>query len=534
LQARLAEAERALAAQRRSEQQRVEAAMQVREREITTLYHLSEIALREPQISVTLDAAAQVVSADTGFPIVAIEYYNESQQQMELVAAAGIPAHSIPMHVPVAQTLSGVVAQSGQPVIETQALDRPEYAYAPLRELGVQTFVCVPMILHARVIGTLALAHPEPISLTTRLVPWARSLANVLALMVDRARAEEQIAASAQQSRAILDKLATGVVVVDADGRYTFANARAALMFGLTPAEVVGRTHFDVLPPEVAQTYLERNRRFIATNAAEEYEATFTLPVGERTFFIADQVLTDAQGTGYALLSSSIDITARVRAEAALRDLLHEKEVLLKEIHHRVKNNLQVVMSLLRLQSRQVTDAQAVAALRDSRQRVEVMALVHELLYRTEDMAAINAALYFQQLGTQLTQIYAATPNQITLSVVAEGIGLSLNQAVPCGLIVSELIANSLKYAFPDGQPGAIGVDLRATSPDRLTLTVWDTGVGIAPNADGTSPQSLGMTLVHDLVRQLRGSVVIANGVGVIVTITFPQGAASAQAADAH
>ena len=386
--------------------------------------------------------------------------------------------------------------------------------------------------------------------LRTRLSEVERELATQR--RSEQERTEIPIAALLQM-QAILDKLAASVLLMDADGRYLFANTRAARMFGLTPAEVVGKSLFDVLPPNDAMRYWERNRQCIATNCFEEYEATFTLAVGERTFFIVDQVLTNAQGTGYALLSSSIDITARKQVETALRQaiaaltetnanlerqaleiqvsaaqvrvMLQEKEVLIKEIHHRVKNNLQVVMSLLRLQSRQVTDLQALAALRDSRQRVEVMALVHELLYRTNDMAAINAALYFQQLGTQLTQIYAVTTSQVTLSVVAEGIWLSLNQAVPCGLIVSELLANSLKYAFPAGQPGEIGVDLRATSPALLTLTVWDTGVGLAHNNVLTQPASLGMTLIHDLVRQLHGRVAIATTAGVTVTITFPRGA---------
>ncbi|MEI7643279.1 MAG: PAS domain S-box protein [Chloroflexales bacterium] len=626
----------------------------------------------------------------------------------------------------------------------------------------------------------------------------------------EQERVEEQVAAATRQSQAILEKLAAGVLLINAEGRCTFANTRAAAMFGLTPDTLVGKSPADVLPPEVAQIYLERNRHIIATNAAEEYEATFTLPIGERTFFIVDQVLTDAQGAGYAMLTSSIDVTARVRAEAALREseaklrvlfemlpvgvsildaaqrivfvnpalerildiehavlmqggyrtrrylrpdgtpmpteafasrrviteqraihdvetgivkedgtviwtsvsavpvafqdwyvivvttditerkrtedalrtnrqnleslientdgsiwsvdaqyrlivgnrlyhhntraalgrsmtsgecvltpalpqaaldewqayydqamrqepfsieastrftatphtveyrlspitsatgqvmgvtvfgrditarkhtedalqqamaaltqantdlerqthelqasaahlrsLLHEKEVLLKEIHHRVKNNLQVVMSLLRLQSRQVTGAQAVAALRDSRQRVEVIALAHELLYRTDDLAMIDAAQYLQLLSSQIIQIYAPTPDQITLSIRVEAISLSLDHAVPCGLIVSELLTNSLKYAFPNGQRGEVGVMLCATSPDRLTLTVWDTGVGLDPNADAARPPSLGMSLVHDLARQLHGTAVIASIPGVTVTISFPRGAAS-------
>ena len=209
-------------------------------------------------------------------------------------------------------------------------------------------------------------------------------------------------------------------------------------------------------------------------------------------------------------------------SELRLRALLAEKEVLLKEIHHRVKNNLQVVMSLLRLQSRQIADVQAMSALRDSRQRVEVMALVHELLYRTNNVARINAEHYFRQLGSQLIRIYEMKPGQITVTVTATGLSLSLDQAVPCGLIISELLSTSLKYAFPGGQRGVIGITLHATSPDTLTLKVWDTGVGLAPNAELARSSSLGMTLVQDLVRQLHGTAVTTNEGGISTTITFP------------
>ncbi|MEI7644072.1 MAG: PAS domain-containing protein [Chloroflexales bacterium] len=313
--------------------------------------------------------------------------------------------------------------------------------------------------------------------------------------------------------------------------------------------------------PDDAEAMTDSIQESARTLTPWRHEYRIQLPDGTERWLYGDaNPERDADG-GTLWHGFLTDITARKQAEAALqhamealtgananlerqtdelqvgaarlRAVLHEKDVLLKEIHHRVKNNLQVVISLLRLQSRHVTDAQAVEVLRNSRQRVEVMALVHELLYRTEDMAAIDATRYFQQLGTQLTQIYAVTADQITLSVAAEGIWLSLNQAVPCGMIVSELLANSLKYAFPNGQHGEIGIALRATSLAMLTLTVWDTGIGFASSADVVRPPSLGMTLVHDLVQQLHGTTVIAHGAGVTVTISFPIDAVLAQATTA-
>jgi PAS domain S-box-containing protein len=303
-----------------------ERTIRARQREIEALHRIAALAQREQPLRTVLQEVVQEVSACTGYPIVAIEFYDEAQQLMEFAAATGIPlaADQIGLCVPVAQTLSGLVARSGQALIETHAQERPEYAAEALRVLGVQTFLCVPLTVAARVIGTLALAHPTAHSLDAQLVPLAHSLANVIAALVARRQAEERSMAAERQLREILDKLAAGVLLMDADGRYLFANQRAAAMFGLTSAEVIGKALGDVLPPEVAQHYLERNRHFITTQGFAEYEATFDLPVGTRTFFIADQVLGNAEGAGEHLLSSLIDITARTQAEAALHQAIED------------------------------------------------------------------------------------------------------------------------------------------------------------------------------------------------------------------
>ena len=264
---------------------------------------------------------------------------------------------------------------------------------------------------------------------------------------------------------------------------------------------------------KVTRDVTEQRRQAEALRAAhDELEAR----VVERTAALA---------SANALLERQTQ--ALMTSADSLRDSLHEKETLLKEIHHRVKNNLQVVMSLLRLQSRQVTDPHATAALRDSRQRVEVMAMVHELLYRTGDMAVINAAAYIRQFSTQLLRVYGVASDQVILSLSIEEIGLTLDQAVPCGLIINELLSNSLKYAFPDGRHGTVGIILQASPPDMLTLKVWDTGVGLSTDTPFPPLTSLGVTLVHDLVHQLHGTTVTEYNAGVSVTITFPQGIVS-------
>ncbi|MEI7643281.1 MAG: histidine kinase dimerization/phosphoacceptor domain -containing protein [Chloroflexales bacterium] len=259
---------------------------------------------------------------------------------------------------------------------------------------------------------------------------------------------------------------------------------------------------------KVTRDVTELRRQSAALHAAhEELEAR----VIERT--------ADLASANATLARQSEELQANADS---LRASLHEKEVLLKEIYHRVKNNLQVIMSLLRLQGRQVTDPLANAALRDSRQRVEVMALVHELLYRKGDLASIDADTYIRQLSMQLLRIYGVAPGQVSLSLTVEGVWLSLDQAIPCGLIINELFSNSLKYAFPNGQLGTVGIALHAGPPGMLTLKVWDTGVGQSASDPAPTHPSLGVTLVHDLVHQLRGTAVTECSAGMSVTITFP------------
>jgi two-component sensor histidine kinase/HAMP domain-containing protein len=208
-------------------------------------------------------------------------------------------------------------------------------------------------------------------------------------------------------------------------------------------------------------------------------------------------------------------------AVARLHSSLAEKETLLKEIHHRVKNNLQVVISLLRLQGHRLSDAQAGAALRESQQRIMTMALVHELLYRAGDLAYIDAGAYLRELSDQLLRVYGTDTRRIRVTVAVSQVALSLDHAVPCGLIVNELLSNSLKYAFPNGASGQVGVSLDALEPGRCCLTVWDNGVGLPDDVEYTSGNSLGMRLVQNLTRQLRGDLVIDRYGGTLIAISF-------------
>lgn len=217
-----------------------------------------------------------------------------------------------------------------------------------------------------------------------------------------------------------------------------------------------------------------------------------------------------------------IDITARKQAEDKISQSLREKELLLKEIHHRVKNNLQVVSSLLKLQSGYVKDENSLDVLIDSQNRVRSMALVHQKLYQSKDFSEIDLSEYIKQLCDHLITVFKTSADNIKITVRSENMNLSIDYAIPCGLILNELISNSLKYAFPDGKKGEIIIELNKNSEGIYIISLSDNGIGFPKNIDYRNTKSLGLQLVNTLVGQIDGNIILENNTGTKYTITFP------------
>jgi len=228
------------------------------------------------------------------------------------------------------------------------------------------------------------------------------------------------------------------------------------------------------------------------------------------------------------------EVTDLKQAEEARR-----KEILLKEIHHRVKNNLQVISSLLALQANATKDEHTRGLLNESRNRVHSMALIHEKLYHSADEQGVNFNAYVRDLAAHLRHSYAGNSEAVTISIDVEEITLDMDVLVPCGLIINELMTNALKYAFPEGRVGTISVKMRRDAAEMrrdaaemrrqteaaavLVLTVSDDGVGLPAEVDVRAPLSLGLRIVNSLVSQLHGTVTAGSGPGASFTITFPE-----------
>jgi two-component sensor histidine kinase len=211
----------------------------------------------------------------------------------------------------------------------------------------------------------------------------------------------------------------------------------------------------------------------------------------------------------------------RMCAEEKTRASLAEKEILLKEIHHRVKNNLQIVSSLLSLQSRQVQDARIFEALCDSQNRVRSMSLIHEKLYQSHDLARIDLADYIRGLTTHLYHSYGAGAKGIMLEIEAAPVVLNVDTAIPCGLILNELVSNALKHGFPEGTVGKIEIELTEGKNNQIKLKVSDNGVGMVPECDWQNSSSLGLQLVNTLVSQINGRLELEPTQGTCWQISF-------------
>lgn len=214
----------------------------------------------------------------------------------------------------------------------------------------------------------------------------------------------------------------------------------------------------------------------------------------------------------------------RMRSQEQIEASLKEKEILLKEIHHRVKNNMQLISSLLSLQAKYIDDPKILDKINESQERVYSMAIIHEMLYKSEDLSQINLDQYVESLSSTLYQTYEVNPANVKLRIdIDKTINIDINRAIPCGLILNELLTNTFKYAFPEGKKGEIYVEVKSDSAGQLTLIIGDTGIGIPGGMNWDKITTLGLELVRDLTRQLRGTVTYKSTNGAQFTIIIKE-----------
>jgi len=347
--------------------------------------------------------------------------------------------------------------------------------------------------------------------------------------MVENITERKQTVALLQESeekfRSLLDTAPVAVVIVDDNGRIMIVNVQTEELFGYAREELLGQTVEMLLPKRLRTGHVNHRVNYLIDPRVRPMCPGRDL-FGQKKD--GSQVPVDVglsaikTREGVLVMSFITDITEQKRAEKQIRTALQEKEALLREIHHRVKNNLQTVSSLLSLHAGSTRNEQAREVLRESQNRVKSMAFVHEKLYHSQDLTQVDYAKYIQSLTAYLLHSYGVNPAIINLEV-DKGVFLDVDTVIACGLIVNELVSNSLKYAFPTStESDEIRIALQSNDDDQHTLIVADNGVGFPQNLDFCHTESLGLQLVCALADQLEGAIELYRRDGTEFRITFP------------
>ncbi len=315
------------------------------------------------------------------------------------------------------------------------------------------------------------------------------------------------------------------VVVYQSGLDNDFISENITEMIGYTPAEVLVDKFFfvKIMHPDdmmlvkesITKWHLSDDEGILNLEFRVEKKSGGTIWIEDHMF----RVRVDEKDS--YLSGILIDVTERKLTEQKITRSLKEKELLLKEIHHRVKNNLQVVSSLLRLQSGYVKDDNSLDILIDSQNRIRSMALVHQKLYQSKDFTEINFTEYIKQLSQHLFNVFRSKSNNIEIAINAVNVNLSIDLAVPCGLIINELLTNSLKYAFPEGKKGNINIDINCSKESKYEIIIRDDGIGFPKGINYKKTQSLGLQLVNTLVGQIDGTIDMENHLGTSFKINF-------------
>ncbi|UTB32319.1 MAG: PAS domain S-box protein [Methanobacterium sp. ERen5] len=320
--------------------------------------------------------------------------------------------------------------------------------------------------------------------------------------------------------RAIFENTGTSMLMIEHDMTISRVNSQVEVLTGYSKEEIEGKKKWTDFAIEEENEGIKGYCKIKndPDKRTQEYETKGMDKNGE----IKDLLVTvvTIPGTKKQLVSL-MDITERKTAENQIKSSLKEKNILLKEIHHRVKNNMQIISSLLSLQTKYVNDEEALDILKESQNRVRSMAIIHEKLYQSKDLSQINFADYIQSLVSNLFYSYNANNTHIKPVYDIEDLSLNIDTAVPCGLIISELVSNSLKYAFPTKKIGEILVSLKYME-GKYQLIVSDNGVGM-PKVNVNKLDSLGLLLVFNLTEQLEGNITIKRDHGTEFIITFEE-----------
>lgn len=343
---------------------------------------------------------------------------------------------------------------------------------------------------------------------------------NFLENVTDRVQAEKDLRESEEKFRVLAETSPAGITLYQAE-RIVYANNSTARMFGYSVEELLGKAFWECAHEEFFEMVRARGlARLRGEKVPSQYECRFVTKNGMPFWAIISVGYVQYRGNPAGIVSI-IDISETKRAEEQLKTSLAEKEILLKEVHHRVKNNLQIISSLLDLQSDYIHDGDPRRYITESQDRIRSMALVHEQLYKSKDLSLIDFAHYVNDLVAHLSHSFLGIYNNIATEVDIREIKLGIDEAIPCGLIINELVSNALKHAFPDRRTGTVRICGAMDDEGYVNLTVSDNGIGFPRGFDLSASESLGLQIVSLLTEQLYGAIDFQGDDGVTVALRF-------------
>jgi PAS domain S-box-containing protein len=369
----------------------------------------------------------------------------------------------------------------------------------------------------------LAMVIVEDLTSERRQILIEQKHNKLLATEVDkRCKVERDLLESEKRYRQVVEAADDAIYTAATDGRFTYLNPVVSKWTGYTREELIGRHYLMLIHPDhrenVRKCYIGQ---FTRRTPQTYYEFPIVTKDGE-TMWVGQnvQLLTPYEKvTGFQAIARNI--TDRKNAEDRLRASLEEKEVLMREIHHRVKNNLQVISALLTLQADHVGEPKTIEVLAGANAKIRAMALVHEKLCESNNMAQIRMDEYLSDLVCELPGFNEQTDSKITLSILVDEIYFAPDTAIPIGMIVAELLTNSIRHAFPDNRRGVVYVSLKSADQDGFELLIGDNGVGMPGAADIKNGRSLGLDLVTAFAQKLRGEVRLDTSNGTEFSIKF-------------
>lgn len=514
------------------------AELQQRQLEVSALLDASRTVIEQHDFRETaksiFNSCKLIIGATAGY--IALLSKNEMENDVIFLDSGGLPCTvdpSLPMPV---RGLRGVAYRTGSVVYENDFSGSEWEEYMPDGHAKLDNVLFAPMTVSGKVIGLLGLANKTG-GFTDNDTRMAAAFGEFAAIALHNSRLYESLKDNEEKFRSVVQTANDAIITFNGQGNILFWNRGVEDIFGYG--------HDEVKDIQLGSLMPERFGNDHRGGAAGESPAGI---IGKRTettgrrkdgveFPIELSLAKWKSGEQVFFTGILRDITDSKEAEKQIRTALEEKELLLREIHHRVKNNMTVIFSLLKLQSRHVRDDRDRDLFDDSMARIKSMALIHEKLYRSKNMAEVNFSDYIKDLTGSIFMSYKVASGRIALKTEVDNVFLGIDTAIPCGLIVNELVSNAMKHAFPNDRVGEIMVSLTEIDNVKITndvsqvedktrqsfieLTVGDNGAGLPDGIDIQKSDTLGMNLINALVRQIHGQIEIVRGDGTEFRIRF-------------